>query len=47
MMLSKFLDGVSDVIMGRIIDRTKSKMKGEILVCTQRFPGSFFYLFAV
>ena len=43
MMLSKFLDGVSDVIMGRIIDRTKSKMgKARFWYALSAFPVAFF-----
>lgn len=42
MMLSKFLDGVSDVIMGRIIDRTKSKMgKARFWYALSAFPVAF------
>ena len=43
MMLSKFLDGISDVIMGRIIDRTKSKMgKARFWYAISAFPVALF-----
>lgn len=43
MMLSKFLDGVSDVIMGRIIDKTKSKMgKARFWYAISAFPVALF-----
>ena len=35
MLVSKFLDGISDVIFGNLIDRTKSKL-GKDAVCTDR-----------
>ena len=43
MMLSKFLDGISDVIMGRIIDKTKSKMgKARFWYALSAFPVALF-----
>lgn len=43
LMLSKFLDGISDVIMGRIIDRTKSKMgKARFWYAVSAFPVALF-----
>ena len=43
MMLSKFLDGISDVIMGRIIDKTKSKMgKARFWYAISAFPVALF-----
>lgn len=50
MMLSKILDGISDVFMGRIIDRTKSKMgKARFWLFISSFPlaVSVFLLFNI
>lgn len=43
MMFSKILDGVSDIIMGRIIDRTHSKLgKARFWYLVSIFPTAFF-----
>lgn len=46
LMISKILDGISDVIMGRIIDATRSKMgKARFWVFVSGFPVALFTYF--